>query len=304
MLSAHSPSNPPRLDTPATERDLGITFAGGGNKSFYQYGLMKRWRKRILPRVRAVAACSAGACVAVLLLSGRERQIEEFWRRRFGDVTRNFDWRLLPTGRSPFPHGRLYRELLLHALSDGGFARVSSHPFPVLILATAFPRLMLAPAAALLGLCAYTLDHSRRREKAGPRLSQRAGFRPMVFDARRCASPEELADLIIATSSTPPFTPLGRVRGHRLLDGGIIDPAPSFLLEEVPDIKRSITLLTDARREPTEPEAGRSLIIVPSRILPVRTWDFTRPDLLEAVIELGERDSELYETRLDDFLGR
>jgi Patatin-like phospholipase len=303
-LSAHSPSKPPRLDTPAAKRDLGITFAGGGNKSFYQYGLMKRWRKRILPRVRAVAACSAGACVAVLLLSGREKQIEEFWRRRFSDVTRNFDWRLLPTRRSPLPHGRLYRELLLHALSDGGFARVISHPFPVLILATAFPRLMLTPAAALLGLCAYTLDHSRCRDKAGPRLSQRAGFRPMVFDARQCASPEELADLIIATSSTPPFTPLGRVRGHRLLDGGIIDPAPSFLLEEVPDIKRSITLLTAARREPTEPEAGCSLIIAPSRILPVRTWDFTRPDLVEAVIELGERDSELYDRRLADFLGR
>ena len=283
---------------------MGITFAGGGNKSFYQYGLMRRWRTRILPRVRALATCSAGACVAVLLLSGRDGQIEEFWRRRFGDVTRNFDWRQLPAGRSPMPHGRLYRELLLHALSDVGFARICSQPFPILILATAFPRLMPAPAAALLGLCAYTLDHSRGKEKTRPSFSQRAGFRPVVFDARRCSSPEELADLIIATSSTPPFTPLGRVRGHRLLDGGIIDPAPSFLLEEMPEIKRSITLLTAPRREPTQREAGRSLIIAPSRILPVRTWDFTRPDLVEAVIELGERDSERYETRLADFLER
>jgi predicted acylesterase/phospholipase RssA len=303
-MSAHPPCKPPHLGAPETERDLGITFAGGGNKSFYQYGLMKHWRDRLLPRASAVALCSAGACVAVLTLSGREAQIEEFWERRFGDVTRNFDWRLLLSGRSPMPHGALYRELLLHALSDDGFTRVISQPFPILTLTTAFPDLVPAPAAALLGLFAYTIDHGRRVEKTGPPFSRRVGFRPAVFDARRCSSPEELADLIIATSSTPPFTPLGTFRGRRLLDGGIIDPAPSFLLEDVPDVKRSITLLTASGREPSACGAGRSLVIAPSRDIPVRTWDFTRPDLVEAVIELGERDSELYEARLDEFLAR
>jgi predicted acylesterase/phospholipase RssA len=251
-----------------------------------------------------VAACSAGACVAALLLSGRERQVEEFWRRRRGDVTRNFDWRQLLAGRRPLPHARLYRELLLQAFSDGGFTRVRSQPFPLLILATAFPRRMPAPAAALLGLCAYTFDHLRRGEEAGPPFARRAGFRPVVFDARRCASPEELADLVIATSSTPPFTPVGSVRGHRLLDGGIIDPAPSSLLEEVTGVERSVTLLTARGRGPSAREAGRSLIIAPSRPLAVRTWDFTRPDLVEAAVEQGERDAELYDARLADFLGR
>jgi predicted acylesterase/phospholipase RssA len=251
-----------------------------------------------------VAACSAGACVAALLLSGRERQVEEFWRRRRGHVTRNFDWRLLLAGRSPMPHGRLYRELLLHAFSDGGFTRVRSRPFPLLILATAFPGRMPAPAAALLGLFAYTIDHGRRGEKTGPPFSQRAGFRPVVFDARRCESPEELADLVIATSSTPPFTPVGRVRGRRLLDGGIINPAPSFLAEEVAGVRRSITLLTAPPHGPSAREAGRGLLIAPSRALAVRAWDFTRPDLVEAAVELGERDSELYDARLADYLGR
>jgi hypothetical protein len=38
--------------------------------------------------------------------------------------------------------------------------------------------------------------------------------------------------------------------------------------------------------------------------LAVRAWDFTRPDLVEAAVELGERDSELYDARLADYLGR
>jgi predicted acylesterase/phospholipase RssA len=55
-----------------TTRDLAITFSGGGNKSFYQLGLLRGWGARLLERVAAVAACGAGACVAALYLSGRE----------------------------------------------------------------------------------------------------------------------------------------------------------------------------------------------------------------------------------------
>jgi predicted acylesterase/phospholipase RssA len=285
-------------------RDLGITFAAGGNKSFYQFGLMRRWRDQLLPRVGAVAACSAGACVAALLLSGREGLIEEFWGQRCVGVTRNFEWRRLLAGRRPTPHGELYRELLLHAFADGGFARVRSQPFPLLVLTTAFPARMPAFAAALLGLCAYNFDQGRGKAEARPSLARRVGFTPLVFDARACASAGELADLIIATSATPPFTPVGRVRERRLLDGGIIDPAPAFLAEASPGVERSITLLTAPLAAPAPRASGRHLYIAPSEPLPVRTWDFTRPDLLKATIELGERDAELYADRLTEFIGR
>lgn len=284
------------------ERDLNITFAGGGNKSFYQFGLMRRWREELLPRVRVMTACSAGACVAALLLSGREGEVEEFWKRRCGGVTRNFEWRRLLKGRRPTPHAELYRELLIHAFAGGGFARVCSQPFPLLVLTAAFPGRMPKWAAAFLGLCVYSLDQGLDTNERPP-LSRRVGFRPLVFDARRCASPDELADLIIATSATPPFTPVGRFREHRLLDGGIIDPAPAFLADGVPGVKRSLILLTAPRPARTPPEADHRLYIAPRTALPVRTWDFTRPDLLAATIEAGERDAELYGQRLSDFIG-
>lgn len=285
------------------ERDLSITFAGGGNKSFYQFGLMRRWRERLMPRVRVMTACSAGACVAALLLSGREVEVEEFWRRRCLGVKSNFEWRRLLKGRRPTPHGELYRELLLHAFACGGYERVRSQPFPVLVLTTAFPGRMPTFAAALLGLCAYSMD---QRPKPGRRrpVAPRFGFSPAVFDARRCASPEELADLIIATSATPPFTPVGRLRERRLLDGGIIDPAPAFLTDEVPGVRRSLVLLTTPRPEGCAAEAGRRLYVAPREALPIRTWDFTRADLLAATIEAGERDAELYGRRLTEFVGR
>lgn len=284
-------------------RNVGITFAGGGNKSFYQFGLMRRWREQLLPRVRAVAACSAGACVAALLLSGREHLIGEFWERRSRGLKSNFEWRRLLAGRRPTPHGEMYRDLLLYAFADGGLASIRSQPFPVFVITAAFHERMPAPAAALLGLCAYVLDHGRRGASGASSFSRRAGFRLAVFDARGCETPDELADLVIASSATPPFTPVGRVRDERLLDGGIIDPAPSFLAEEYPGVERSVVLLTAPPRVRESYDESCRLYVSPSERLPVSTWDFTRPDLLAATIERGERDAELYRNRLAAFIG-
>src|SRR5215210_5514245 len=100
-------------------RDLAITFAGGGNRAFYQLGLMNGWRERLLPRVAAVATCSAGACVATLMLSGRELEAGEFWKKRRASVTSNFEWRKLFKGARPTPHEPIYRNTLRHAFIEG-----------------------------------------------------------------------------------------------------------------------------------------------------------------------------------------
>jgi hypothetical protein len=249
-----------------------------------------------------------------MILSGRGQEIEEFWRRR-GVLARNFEWRRLLAGRRPTPHEGLYRELLLCAFEGGGLERIRSQPFPFLVLTTAFPAPVPSLAAAAVGLCVYNLEQRRRRAggaDASPPLARRAGFRPLVFDARRCETSGELADLIIATSATPPFTSVGRVGGRRLLDGGIIDSAPAFLADGVPGVTRSVVLLSAPRPEagaggetsaPGDASCAR-LYVAPRAALPISTWDFTRPDLLAATIERGERDAELHDRRLSDFIGR
>jgi hypothetical protein len=67
------------------------------------------------PRVRrrCLATCSAGACVATLMLSGREEEVGQYWRERCRDVTKNFEWGRLLNGKRPTPHEPLYRDMLL-----------------------------------------------------------------------------------------------------------------------------------------------------------------------------------------------
>ena len=283
-------------------RDLAITFAGGGNRAFYQLGLMNRWGERLLPRVAAMATCSAGACVATLLLSGRETEANIFWRKRRDGITRNFEWRKLLRGRRPTPHEPIYRDTLLHAFLEGGLERVRAQPFPVLVLATAFPKHMPAFAAVTLGLCAYNIEKRFRREMIHPTFGRRVGFKAIAYDARDCETPEELADLIISSSATPPFTSLGRFDGQRLLDGGIIDNAPAFLADRVPGVKRNLVLLTRPYPPNVIGKQGSRLYLAPATDLPVHRWDYTRPELIDATIETGERDAERYEPLLSELL--
>jgi predicted acylesterase/phospholipase RssA len=283
-------------------RDLAITFAGGGNRAFYQLGLMNRWRERLLPRVAAMATCSAGACVAALLLSGRETQAGEFWKERRQGITRNFEWRQLARGARPTPHEPIYRDTLLHAFSEGGLERVRAQPFPILILTTAFPKRMPAPVAVLVALSAYNIEKRFRKEMIHPSFGQRVGFKAMAFDARACETPQELTELIIASSATPPFTSLGSFDGQRLLDGGIIDNAPAFLADEIAEVRQNLVLLTRPYPSRVIGRKGSRLYLAPAKDLPVHRWDYTRPELIDATIETGERDAELYEPLLTEFL--
>jgi hypothetical protein len=152
--------------------DLALTFAGGGNRAFYQLGLLLRWGDELLPRTRAIAACSAGACVAVTYLAGRHAEAHSFWLERRRGVTRNFDWAKLLRGQRPAPQGEIYRETLLHTLADGGLERVRAAPFPVLVLAARVPRLLPGGAAVLLGIGLYQLEKAMRKSMVHPALGR------------------------------------------------------------------------------------------------------------------------------------
>ena len=288
---------------PTITRDLLLTFAGGGNRSFYSLGLMTRWESTLLPRVAAVASVSAGACVITTLLSGRREQAREFWLGRARGITRNFDWRKLLRGERPAPQGEIYRETLLVTFADGGLEQIRQQPFPVYVLAADFPWLMPRLLSVALGIGVYSLERSIRRAPH-PRSPRWLGFRPVAFDARLCETPEELANLILASSATPPFTPIGNFRGRKLLDGGMIDNAPAFLAESKhPDAARSIVFLSRPYHPSVLGVQGRRLYVAPTRPTPINRWDYTQPHLLDETVAMGEREAEGHWPALEEYLG-
>jgi len=281
---------------------IGLTFAGGGNRSFYQVGLWERWGARLLPRLGAVSACSAGAAVAVLLFSERiDQSRAAFARRRIG-IRGVFDASRLRSGRRPFPHNEVYRATLREAIDEEGFQRLRERPFPISILCTAFPRRLPKLAAIAAGLAVYEAEQVHDRGLLHPRHPRKVGFTPRAWDARECESIDELIELVLASSSTPPFTSLGRYRGETLIDGSMIDNAPAYLLDEVPGVRRSLVMLTRPYADHHVGRREHRLYVAPSQALPVARWDYREHAPIEATVEAGRRDAIRYDAALDALL--
>ena len=187
-------------------------------------------------------------------------------------------------------------------LADGGFERLRAAHFPVLVLTAVPPRWLPAPLAARVGMSVYSLERQRRHGRLHPSSGRRRGFRPKAFDLRGCESPEDIIDIVLASSATPPFTPIGRRQGQALLDGGLVDNAPAFLADEIPGITRHLVLLTRPYPEASVGRKGNRWYLAPGEAVPISRWEYTRPDLIEATIALGDREAGRREAELSEFL--
>lgn len=223
---------------------LALTLAGGGNRAFYQLGVLERWGTRLLPELGVVAACSAGACVATLYFSGRASASRTFWTERRAGVTKNLDFARVLRGELLAPHAGVYRDTMIFAMRDGGLERLRALPFPLLVLAAAFHPRLHPWAAVVIGLTAYNLEKRLAPARIHPTFGRKLGFLPRIYDARDCETPEQVADLILASSATPPFTPIGSFRELALLDGGMVDNVPAFVAEAHPGITKNLVILT------------------------------------------------------------
>jgi len=287
-----------------THRDLGLTFAGGGSRAFYQLGLLERWGDTILPRVGGVAGCSAGAAMAVLLFSGHIERARVFFAERRQGVKGHVQWSRVLEGKRPFPHHDIYRATLLHALADGGLERVRAQPFPIRFLCAAFPRALPSVVGVALGLGAYQLEKAVRPTMVHPTFPQRLGFSPRPYDARDCESAEELTELVLASSSTPPFTRRGRFARELLLDGSMVDNAPAYLLDDVPGIRRHLVLMTRPYRPELVGVQGARCYVSPTRPLPISRWDYRQNAPVDETFGIGRDEAEVHRPMVESFLAR
>lgn len=283
-------------------RDLALTFAGGGNRAFYQYGLMQAWGPRLLPRLAGIASCSAGACVAVMWLTGRRAAAREIFYARTRGLTRNIDLTRALRGQRIAPHGEVYRDILLAMSRDGGLERLRERPWPLLVLVSAFPRWLPSALATVVGISAYQLEKALRPRLLHPSFGRALAFRPDVFDMRDCETPEELTALVLASSATPPFTPVGRFRGRRYLDGGMVDNAPAFVGDTIPGVSRNLVLLTRPYPDEVIGRRGHRLYVAPLTPPPTDRWDYRRPEGVDETVELGEREARDHQAALDALL--
>ncbi|KIG02498.1 patatin-like phospholipase family protein [Caballeronia concitans] len=278
-----------------------VVFAGGGNRCWWQAGFWDVIRPELELRPRIIAGISAGAATACMLYTNDARWVMDYYAQALRGNTKNAYWGNLLRGQSVFPHYRIYRQALLDIFADR-FTELASAP-EIRIGVSHLPRWLGARSAVAAGLIAYNIEKYVRKT-LHPTLGQALGFHPEFVTAQECASIEDLADLILQSSSTPPFTPILRRNGRPVLDGGMVDNVPVSALDASPGtVLVMVTRLYPRERMFVVPHGDqRRLYVQPSRKVPISSWDYTSPSQMQHAYDLGRVDGEDFLERLPRLL--
>ena len=274
-----------------------VVFAGGGNRCWWQAGFWDVIRPELDLKPRIIAGISAGAATACMLYTNESRWVMRYYAEALRENTKNAYWGNLLRGQSVFPHYRIYRQALLDIFASR-FTELQSAP-EIRIGVSHLPRWLGARSAVAAGLIAYNIEKYVRKT-LHPTLGQALGFHPEFVKAQECASIDDLADLILQSSSTPPFTPILRRNGRPVLDGGMVDNVPVSAL----DASAGLVLVMVTRLYPRErmfvvPHGEQKrLYIQPSRKVPISSWDYTSPSQMQHAYDLGRADGEDFLERL------
>lgn len=265
-----------------------VAFAGGGSRCLWQVGFWSIASSELNIKPSVVAGVSAGASMACVIFAGTAESTLEYFKGMTLRNRRNFYITHPLRGKPAFPHYEMYRSGILYGL-DGKAMKTLRRGPEIRIMISRIPSRLGPRSATMIGILAYSVE-KRVLQPLHPVWGQKLGFRPEWAVANKCASAGELADLIIASSCTPPFTPIQAWKGAPALDGGFVDNIPVQALPEKPG--PTLVLLTRRYHEKSIPEWGERVYVQPSTEVPVSKWDYTNPEGLQAAYDLGRSDAE------------
>jgi predicted acylesterase/phospholipase RssA len=268
----------------------GLVLAGGGCRCFWQMGFLEVLASETDFAPCEVSAVSAGSAMACAFFAGvADRVFAHFSQRAEANEANIYPKNLFGGGRV-FPHEEIYRDTILECIDEAGLDRLHQGPRVRVLFARLPP--WLGPRTGVgAGLLAYELEKILS-PSLHPRLGAALGFREGIGEVLDCRSPEDLLDLILCSSCTPPFTPVFRRDGEAILDGGLLDNVPVGILS--PERKNVLVLLS-RRYDPDLLTGfpGRTYV-QPSAEMPVSKWDYTSPEGLAAARDMGRRDAEAF----------
>ncbi len=268
-----------------------VGLAGGGNRCYWQSGFLKAFSEHQPLNPRFYVAVSASAYHGAMHLAGVGERVRAaafaFAETRHPDI----DWRALKRRESPLVVGALFRQLLATEFGEDELKALKAAP-PMLIQLSGLPDWMPGTLGALGSIGAYQIE-KLLTDGSHSRAGARMGLRPVWVSTHNVDYPGELVDALMATSSVPPFMPIGRVRGRAYLDGGLVDNPPLLKLRDVEE-KGWRTLLLTTRYGRTPPAAANRTVVGPSEDIPVSKFSVGDAAGIRHAYELGLKDGERF----------
>jgi predicted acylesterase/phospholipase RssA len=267
-----------------------VVFAGGGSRCFWQLGFWKTAAPAMNIKPDAVAGVSAGAAFACLALAADAEKVLNYFKKLTAANEKNMYMENLFRKEPVFPHYRMFRDAIMFSLDDSVMKKLANGP-DIQILVTRPPRWMGATLAAVTGVMAYNLE-KKIFYPLHPVFPRKLGFKPEIISVKDCKSREDLADLMMQSSCAPPLLPIMKRGGRVVLDGGMIDNVPVFMVRNLPG--RKLVLLTRKYSDEIIPKNTDLLYVQPSEPIHIKKWEYSDPDGLQYVYDMGMRDGESF----------
>ena len=277
-----------------------VVLAGGGNRCWWQAGFWHVLNEKIPQTPKKLIAISAGAATACLFYARPGKRGAEwglnYYAQALDKVRKNANWANLFSSDPVFPHHQIYRAALKNILG-GRFDLIKKGPEIEIGLAKT-PRWLGPRLSVAVGLTVYNLEKYFKKS-LHPTLGKTIGFTREFIRAQDCASEDDLIELILQSSCTPPFTPVMYRDGQAVLDGGLVDNVPIDGLSLSPEgspRSKVLVLLTRRYSQPDyfvkELPGLRLTYIQPSHPVPISSWDYAHHELMPLTYQQGRADAE------------
>jgi predicted acylesterase/phospholipase RssA len=273
------------------ERVETLVFAGGGNRCFWQGGLITELQSRGWSMPRLLVGTSGGAAVAAAILTHTLEAALAECRRLYAQNTRLFDWRRLARLEIAFAQQRIYPQWLQSIIHADSWQRLRQSASDLQVAVTHPAPWLGLHGSVWAGTVAYLLD-KKLLHAIHPRLPRSLGLKQAFYSLKACAQEWQARDLLAAAGAAPPVMKARRLFGRWALDGGYVDNAP---LPPQTEAQKASTLVLLTRFYPKLPTVfqwqGRTYW-QPSRQVPVSTWDCRPQTTVAQAFELGQRDAQ------------
>jgi predicted acylesterase/phospholipase RssA len=261
-----------------------ISLAGGGNRCWWQAGVLDAWLSSHRLQAQRFVGTSAGAAIAAATLSGTLPQAIDNCRRLYAENPSV--WR----GRSGawFAHEVIYPAWINSYLCDAALTRLRNSGKALWVGVGRLPRALPVWTGVLLGTGAYLADKYYGTH-LHPKLASWCGLRSELHNLNTVPDRQAGIHLLISAAAAPPFIACRHLQGRTAVDGGFVDNAPRLPLDE----SNCAHLMLLTRHYPKRPLMfyfqGRTYL-QPSMPIPVSTWDCTRRTDIMAAVVLGQQD--------------
>ncbi|MFM9923220.1 patatin-like phospholipase family protein [Variovorax sp. H27-G14] len=202
-----------------------IVFAGGGNRCWWQGGVLEALSQRRCWQPARFIGASAGASIATAFATGRIKDSLAQGMVRFDAIARNVEWRNLLKGQRPFVLSHIFPEWINSFLDDSDLARLKRAPLKIEVAITRPISFLPVAVSTALALALYSTEKFWLKSFHA-RLPHRLGFRSEQFDLAQSVDLNAARNLLLASGAAVPLTPSFQIEGRAALDGGFYDSMP------------------------------------------------------------------------------